>query len=510
MTVLAVSSVSKLFPGVRALDQASFDLQAGSIHALLGENGAGKSTLIKILTGVYTPEAGTLMVDGQTRKFATPRDALLAGISAVHQERNLISYFSAAENIMLESLPNARGMINFKQMHEQAAHWLESLNVGIDPRTPVSKLSVAQMQLVEIAKALAQQAHILLLDEPTASLTPHETTHLFELLRQLRDNGTALVFVSHKLEEVFELCDRVTVLRDGKNACQSQPLAELDRQQLVKLMIGREEQIPERPDTGRHSNDNPDSPALDVRNVDTLSGHRDISFSLKKGEILGLYGLVGSGRSEFAKALIGLDTITRGEIRLDSIPATIKDVRTALAQYRMGYISEDRKSEGLILEHSITSNIAITIWDDLKNSLRLLGNRRETAAAQPHAQRLQVRTPSLQQQVGNLSGGNQQKVSVAKWLAARASVLIIDEPTVGIDINTKNYLHELIWQLASEGTAILLISSDMPEMTLLADRILIMNDFKLTGEVANTRDYESVSQAIMSTIHQQDTTLEQH
>ena len=498
-TVLAVSQVSKSFPGVLALDRVNFQLSSGSIHALLGENGAGKSTLIKIFTGVYAPETGSLSVDAHEQQFTTPRDAFTAGIGAVHQERNLISYFSVGENIMLERLPNKRGLVQYNKVWEHAQVWLDALNVGVDPRTPVSQLSVAQVQLVEIAKALAQETHILLLDEPTASLTPHETERLFELLRKLRDDGTALVFVSHKLEEVFALCDQVTVLRDGRNACESQSLAELDRQQLVKLMIGRDEQIPELPQRKHHSI----TAALELQSVSTAQGHSDINFSLHSGEVLGLYGLVGSGRSELAKALIGVESLTSGKIKVDGQDASISSVNDALGRYHIGYISEDRKQEGLILMHPVVRNIGVTIWDRLKNGLGLIGHRRERYAVQPLVERLEIRTPSLAQAVGNLSGGNQQKVSVAKWLAAQAKILIIDEPTVGIDIKTKTYLHELIWQLAAEGTAVLLISSDMAEMIVLADRILVMNDFRLVGEVDNSRDYDAMSHAIMACIHDQ-------
>lgn len=495
--VLAVNQVSKSFPGVLALDRVNFQLSSGSIHALLGENGAGKSTLIKIFTGVYAPETGTLAVDGSERHFTTPRDAFTAGIGTVYQERNLIPYFSVGENIMLERLPNKRGLVQYAEVWEHAQVWLDALDVRVDPRTPVSQLSVAQIQLVEIAKALAQETHILLLDEPTASLTPHETERLFELLRKLRDDGTALVFVSHKLEEVFELCDQVTVLRDGRNACESQPLNVLDRQQLVKLMIGRDEQIPDLP--GRSFDTA--IPALELQAVSTAQGHADINFKLHAGEVLGLYGLVGSGRSELAKTIIGAESLTAGQLLVAGRAAQIHTVNEALDKYRIGYISEDRKQEGLILIHSVVRNIGVTIWDRLRNRLGLVGNRRERHAVQPLVERLDIRTPSLAQEVGNLSGGNQQKVSVAKWLAAQANILIIDEPTVGIDIKTKTYLHELIWQLAAEGTAVLLISSDMAEMIVLADRILVMNDFCLVGEVHNSRDYDSMSHAIMACIH---------
>jgi len=497
MSLLAVNAVSKSFPGVRALDHVNFSLANGSIHALLGENGAGKSTLIKLLTGVYAPETGTIRVDGNAQHFSTPRDALKTGIGVVHQERNLIPYFSVGENIMLERLPNRHGFVDYDEVWNQATVWIDALDIGVDPRAQVDRLSVAQMQLVEIAKALAQQTHILLLDEPTASLTPHETERLFFLLRKLRDDGTALVFVSHKLEEVFELCDQVTVLRDGKNASESQPLSALNRSELVRLMIGRDEQIADLP--ARSLNQN--TPAIELRGIGTPVGHSNIDFSVHHGEVVGLYGLVGSGRSELAKAIIGADKILSGQMLIDGEVATINSVGDALSRYRVGYISEDRKLEGLILAHSVTRNIAISIWDQLSGFLGWLGNRNEHNAAKPMVERLDIRTPSLRQIVGNLSGGNQQKVSVAKWLAARSRILIIDEPTVGIDIRTKTYLHELIWQLASEGTAVLLISSDMPEMIVLADRILVMSEFQIVGEVENTRDYDVVSNAIMSTIH---------
>jgi len=497
MTLLAVDAVSKFFPGVRALDRVNFSLAKGSIHALLGENGAGKSTLIKLLTGVYAPETGSISVAGKEQRFSTPRDALMTGIGVVHQERNLIPFFSVGENIMLERLPNQHGFVDYHEIWKQAAVWIDALDIGVDPRAQVDQLSVAQMQLVEIAKALAQQTQILLLDEPTASLTPHETTRLFDLLRKLRDDGTALVFVSHKLEEVFELCDQVTVLRDGRNANQSQPLSSLDRSELVRLMIGRDEQIADLPERATDQS----TPAIELHNICTPHGHRDIDLCVRHGEVVGLYGLVGSGRSELAKSIIGADRISSGQIRIDGEIATIDSVGDALNRYRIGYISEDRKQEGLVLAHSVTRNIAISVWDQLSGLLGWLGNRRENEAAIPLVERLDIRTPSLRQIVGNLSGGNQQKVSVAKWLAAQSKILIIDEPTVGIDIRTKTYLHELIWQLASEGTAVLLISSDMPEMIVLADRILVMNDFRLVGEVENTRNYDDVSSAIMHTIH---------
>jgi ribose transport system ATP-binding protein len=498
MSRLAVAHASKAFPGVQALDDVGLALEPGTIHALLGENGAGKSTLIKIITGVHAPDAGTVEIDGASVRFSSPRDAIRAGIAAVHQERNLIPRFSIAENIMLERLPaGGLGLIDYARLHDEAKKQMAPLGLDLDPRTPVRGLSVAHMQLVEIAKALSLNARILLLDEPTASITPHETVTLFKLLRHLRDSGVAILFVSHKLEEVFELCDSITVLRDGRNACASRPLSGLGRADVVKLMIGREERVIEAP--GRRE-ERP--PVLELENVSSEYGHEAIDLVLRPGEILGLYGLVGAGRTELAKSIIGAATITGGTVKVDGQPAVIDSVATALRKYRIGYVSEDRKHEGLILMHSVRRNVAITLWQRLARFFGWVPAGAERSAINPFIERLQVRTPSLDQPTALLSGGNQQKVSVAKWLAADAKILIVDEPTVGIDIQTKGYLHELLHELADQGKAILLISSDMPEMVALADRILVMNEFRITGEVANNRDLGSVSDAIMQRIHE--------
>lgn len=497
---LAVRNVSKAFPGVKALDDVSLTLAEGQIHALLGENGAGKSTLIKVLTGVHRPDSGEVTIDGTARHFNSPHESIAAGIGVVHQERNLIPRFSVGENIMLEQLPTRRGFVDYESVYREASKWLDALNLHIDPRVPVNRLSAAQMQLVEIAKALSMRSRILLMDEPTASITPHETTVLFKLLRDLRDDGVTVVFVSHKLEEVFEICDHVTVLRDGQNACESRPMEGLTRSDVVKLMIGREEQIA---DLGKRTIV-AGTPALELEHVSTSLGHRDIGLKVAPGEILGLYGLVGAGRSELARAIIGAEKITDGIVRIAGKPVTVDTVAQAVHQHRIGYVSEDRKGEGLILAHSIIRNVAMTVWQRIKGAAFWLHSGRERAIVTPLAGRLEIRAPSLSQKVGNLSGGNQQKVSVAKWLAANIEILIIDEPTVGIDVKTKTYLHELIAELAATGKAIILISSDMPEMIALADRIMVMNAFSMVGEIENSRDYDSISQRIMACIHETD------
>jgi ribose transport system ATP-binding protein len=490
-------NVSKAFVGVQALDSVSLAVGRGEIHALLGENGAGKSTLIKILTGVYRPDSGEVLLDGQRVDFRTPREAIAVGVGVVHQERNLITRFSVAENITLEDPPRHFGLFDEAAAVAATRKWLDLLELDIDPRTPVSRLSVAQVQLVEIAKALSLESRFLLLDEPTSSLTPHETTRLFEVLRRLAADGVSILFVSHKLEEVFELCTHVTVLRDGRNACASRPLAGLSRADVVRLMIGRDESAFSAPPLTLDTR----PPALELSAVSTAAGHRDISLAVRHGEILGLYGLVGAGRSELARAIIGAIKVTGGEIRVDGQPVTIRSVTDAVRRFGIGYVSEDRKGDGLILPHDIASNIAGTVWHRIGRFFGFVTDAMEEAVAAPLTRALEVRTPSLRQTVGNLSGGNQQKVSVAKWLAARSRVLIIDEPTVGIDIKSKAYLHDLILRLARDGTAIIVISSDMPELVALSDRIAVMNGFRIADTFENDRSYAVASGRIMEAIH---------
>jgi ribose transport system ATP-binding protein len=491
---LEVSGIRKQFPGVLALNDVSLRLRAGEIHALLGENGAGKSTLIKILTGVYQPDAGEIRLDGEPIKFASPRAALAAGISVVHQERNLIPQFTVAENILLERLPT-RGLqlVDHAAINRLASPWIEMVGLEAPPTRVVAELSVAQMQLVEIAKALSLQARILLLDEPTAAITPHEVGYLFRILDGLRRRNVALVYVSHKLEEVFQLCDRVTVLRDGRNACADVEVASVDQDELVTYMIGRAEviaKLPPKPDPGEA--------VLQVRALTTDQLRSGVNLELRKGEVLGIYGLVGAGRSELAKALVGEIKVTGGEVRVRGRKTRISGFRQALEQHRIGYVSEDRKEEGLILLHSVRANTSITIWRRLRTLGQWIRGSAEKAAIEPSLRQLDVRAQSLSQPVGTLSGGNQQKVSIAKWLAAKVEILIIDEPTVGIDIKTKNALHELIWDLAANGKSILLISSDMPEVIRLSDRMLVMRNHAIVGEIQNSHEYEAMSEAIMA------------
>jgi ribose transport system ATP-binding protein len=498
---LLAAGLVKRFPGVRALDGATLRMDPGSVHALLGENGAGKSTLIKILTGVHRPDAGTLTLAGRQITLHSPLDAVRAGIGVVHQERNLVPEFSVAENTTLHRTPARRGLVDRDRMREDARRSLELIGLDLDVDTPVKELSVAQMQLVEIAKALSGDNRVLLLDEPTSALTLAEADRLLEVVRRLRDQGTSILLVSHKLEEVFAVADTVTVLRDGASVLEAAPLAAHSRDEVVGLMVGRSHQQVTFPPRTR---DEEGPAALELDSVSTASGHRGVSLDVGRGEIVGLYGLVGAGRTELAKAVLGLDRITDGRILVAGQEARIGNVGQALNTHRIGYVPENRKEEGLFLDQPLTMNIAATVWPRIRKVLGYVARRRERSLAEEYTERLGIRTSGTGQLVGQLSGGNQQKVSLAKWLAADTEILIIDEPTVGIDIRTKAAFHQVIWQLAAEGMAILLITSDLPEMVTLADRIVVMRDFKVTGTIDNSHDYAETSQAVIGLVHHVD------
>src|SRR5882757_9044438 len=502
MTLFLADRVDKLFPGVRALDGVTLKLEAGSVHALLGENGAGKSTLIKVITGLYRPDGGRLLLDGREVSFGSPHESASAGIGVVHQERNLIPGFTVGENILLQKLPTSRGLVDRAAIRSEASRWLAELGLDIDPEQPVTELSVAQAQLVEIAKALSVESRVLLLDEPTASITPNESALLFRVVDKLKNDGRSVLFVSHKLEEVFQICDTVTVLRDGSSVLESGALADLTRDQVVDLMVGRVHEalaLPPRtvPDA---------EPLLELSGVSTATGHADVDLTVRPGEIVGLYGLVGAGRSELAKALLGLDRITAGEVRVRGEVVRIRNVRDALRNHKIGYVTENRKEEGVFLEQSVSRNIAVTVWDRLRKALGYVPAKAEAAMVAEYVEQLGIRIASPSQLAGTLSGGNQQKVSLAKWLAAKTEILIIDEPTVGIDVRTKDAFHTLIWDLAANGLAILLITSDLPEMITLADRVVVMRDHRVQGEVANDHDYDTMSQRVIRLIHAEGTT----
>ena len=499
MTVaLEIRNLRKTFPGVTALADANLTLEAGSVHALMGENGAGKSTLIKIVTGVQGADSGSLILGGEEVSFANPLEAMAAGIGVVHQERNVVREFTVGENIALSAMPRRAGTVDWRRVWRESKRCLDMLDLDIDPRTPMRELSAAQIQLVEIARGLYRSAKVLLLDEPTASLSNDEADRLYRVVRQLSAEGTAIVLVSHKLDEVFAHCDAITVLRDGSTVMPSQSIADTSHDEVVARMVGRtlaalevEERVVDRAVT----------PALELVDVSTAAGHRSISLAVHPGEVLGMYGLVGAGRTELARAVLGLDRVTGGEVRIDGAPVRIRSVRDALRRFRIGYVTENRKEEGVFLLQSITRNVAVTVWSEIAKVLGFVPGRRERAIVQTEIDALDIKISSQDQLAGQLSGGNQQKVSLAKWLAARTRVLIIDEPTVGIDVRTKRAFYELIWRLADDGMAILLISSDLAEMVTLADRIVVMDQYIVRGMVENTHDYEPMSAEVMGRIH---------
>ena len=494
---LLIQKVSKEFPGVLALNEVNLTLTGGTVHALLGENGAGKSTLIKIITGVYVADSGSMKVNGQEKSFNNPIESTEAGIAVVHQERNLIPEFSVEENITLHNPPLKFGIIDRAERTRLAKQALQTLGFEIDLNERVKNLSVAQMQLVEIAKALVTNAKIILLDEPTASITGSETKKLFDVVRKLKDQGTAVLFVSHKLEEVYEICDTVTVLRDGVSVLESKSLSEFKQGEIVDLMVGRH--LAERKNVIRKI-DRSKKPVIELKNLSTALGHRNINLSLYPGEVLGMYGLVGAGRSELARSILGLHAVTNGQILLNGAEVKIKNFRDALHKFRIGYVTENRKEEGLFLDFPVRKNISVTILSKILQKLSVINPKKEDDVASKYVDRLGIKVVDNNQLALTLSGGNQQKVSVSKWLAAETKILVIDEPTVGVDVRTKASFHELITQLADEGLSIILISSDLAEMVAVADRILVMRRYELVGDLDNSKDYQNMSRSIMNSI----------
>lgn len=485
--MLELNGISKFFPGVKALDNVSVKFDYGEIHALLGENGAGKSTLIKIICGIYKPDEGQVLLNGKEIKLQSFRDAIANEISIVNQEIQVIPQSSIAENIMLDKLEKytKSGAIRWKKLNEDAKKYLDIVGLAVDPSTKINCLSAAQKQLSQIAKALASNARVLLLDEPTSSLTKHEADNLFQILKKLKTEGVALIFVSHKLEEVLQLCDRITVLRDGKYIG-TKPCEGLLKQDIIRMMLGRETKDIY---LGKLDIDF-NNKVLEVKHLNQGERFKDINLELYKGEILGFYGLVGSGRTELAKILIGEDKADSGELYINEKRANIKSMADSLYKYKMGYVSENRKEEGLILEASIKTNISITIWNKIIHKFfRFIHLKDEEKKTTNMVDAMSIKVTGTEQKVGRLSGGNQQKVSISKWLAAGCDILIIDEPTVGVDIGAKEAIHNLIWKLAKEeGKSIILISSDMPELVTLSRRILVFKEGKINGEIDNIND----------------------
>jgi ribose transport system ATP-binding protein len=493
--MLSIQNVSKTFPGVKALHDVSVEMHPGEIHALLGENGAGKSTLIKIISGLYKPDPGsTIIFDGEKYAPHNTYDAISKGIHTVYQHLSAIAQASVAENIMLDKLRliSRHGVIRWKDVNEKASEFIKLVGLNIDPKKKISELSVAQRQLLEIAKAVASENKILLLDEPTASLTESETKHLFTITEKLKSQGVLIVFVTHILEEVLEISDKITILRDG--ACViTEYRSNLDQNKIINYMIGRNI----RDKKYNKAEIDPAKKILEVRDLTLEKKAYDINFTLYEGEILGFYGLVGSGRSELAKILIGYDKAETGEVFVHGENAKIHSIRQALEKYKLGYVSEDRRKDGLILSASLRTNITITVWKQIAKFFGVVTKTSEDEITDKQVKGLNIKTTGFNQKVNKLSGGNQQKVNFGKWLAAATEILIIDEPTVGVDVGAKEYFEELIINLSAQNKSIILISSDMPEIVRLAHRILVFSGNRIVGEIDNSEsNYEKTSKKI--------------
>jgi L-arabinose transport system ATP-binding protein len=474
---LEIRNVSKAFPNVQALTDVSLDIRPGEILAFMGENGAGKSTLLKIINGDYQPDVGTLTLDSKQLAFASPRDAHKAGIRVIYQEPEIIPGVDVAENIWLGELPKRMGFLDRGRLNEQVR--ISLAEYGFQDLLPVGllgdQLSSAQRQLVEIMRALKSGVRVLALDEPTSSLTDDEVERLFTLVRRLRDEGVAIIYVSHRIKEILQLCDRVAILRDGKLVT-VRPAADLTDDEIVRLMVGRElsDVFKRRPAaSGRE--------VLRAENVYS-NWHSGVSFHINAGEVVGFGGLVGAGRTELAKVVFGELPMNRGSIVLDGKPVTIRRPDDAIAK-GIGFAPEDRKREGLILIRSVLENTSLAILRRLSR-LHFVRSGLERSIVSGYVERLRVRTPSIDQEVGKLSGGNQQKVVLARWLAAKPKVLILDEPTRGIDIGAKAEIYRLIDDLANEGLGIMFISSELTELLGLSDRIYVMQNGRITGELA--------------------------
>ncbi|SFW69092.1 sugar ABC transporter ATP-binding protein [Luteibacter sp. UNCMF366Tsu5.1] len=469
--LIRMRGIHKSFGPVKVLEGVDFELLAGEVHALMGENGAGKSTLMKILTGIYAPDAGTLEVDGQPASIATPADAEKHGIAIIHQELNLIPALSVADNLFLGREIQRFGLLDHRAMTRRAMEWLARVGMErLDPATLVERLSVGQQQMVEIARALGQNARVLIMDEPTAALTEHETNTLFKLIRDLRAQGTGIVYVSHRMEEIFALCDRISVLRDG-HFVGTRPVPGLAFDEVVKMMVGRtlDARFPTRtPNIG------------DVRlKVEHISGGmvRDVSFDLHAGEVLGVAGLLGAGRTELARLLFGLDKPSEGTITLDGKVVTPTSPNDAI-QSGFGFVTEDRKAQGLVLDLSLRENVSLPRVPAHAGLVDRASEKKQTRGL---IEALKIRARDMELNVRALSGGNQQKVVLAKWLALKPRVLILDEPTRGVDVGGKAEIYHIINQLAEQGVAILMISSELPEVLAMSDRILVMHEGRATA-----------------------------
>lgn len=497
--ICSISHICKEFPGVKALDDVNFDVYEGEIHAIVGENGAGKSTLMNILSGVYKPTSGKIIFDGKEVSPNAPIEASALGIAMIHQELSLSHTLSVAENIFQARQPKGKlGLIDKKKLYADSRALLDQVGLKeMDPRTLVRNINVSQQQQVEIAKALSQNARFLIMDEPTSALTPNETKVLFEIMRDLKRRGFTMLYISHKLDEIMDISDRITVLRDGKYI-DTLVTAQTQISDMISLMVGREYSGGY---TRAHYMDDADyakaKPIMEVKNLSVKGKVDNVSFTLYEGEVLGLAGLVGAGRSEVLQAVFGADPRVSGQVFVDGKELVKQNTHEAI-QHGMGLVPEGRKTQGLYLKFSVGDNMTIVWLNNLLKSLGLINKKEEVRHAQDYREKLRVKTPSLEQRIVNLSGGNQQKTIIARWLMNEPKILFLDEPTQGIDVGAKNEIYEIIDQLAASGVSVVMVSSEMQENISLCDRIVVLYEGKITGTIRHAQADDKSVMALMS------------
>ncbi|WP_406676351.1 sugar ABC transporter ATP-binding protein [Moorella sp. ACPs] len=476
--ILEMENITKTFSGVKALNNVKLKVKKGTVHALVGENGAGKSTLMKILMGIYKPDSGIIKFKGKEVSFQSPRDSLNLGISMIHQELCLIPYMTVAENIYLGREPlSSTGWINEKIMFQNTKNLLDILDIPIEPTVKINELSIANRQLIEIAKAISYNAELIIMDEPTSAITDREVNNLFKIIRTLIVKGISIIYISHKLNEIFEIADEITVLRDGQYI-KTDSVKNLNKEMVIEMMVGRElkQLFPKKEAKITDI-------ILEVKNLTHKKKFKNISFKLRKGEILGVAGLMGSGRTELMESIFGLRKLDEGEIYINGKKVEIKSPKDAIKN-KIAFLTEDRKRTGLFLEHSVEDNMIVS---SLKNYLKgkiIVDHKKIKNICKKYIEQLKIKTPNEQQIVKKLSGGNQQKILIAKWLLTEPDIFILDEPTRGIDVGAKAEIHSLMSTLAQEGKAIIMISSELPEILGMSDRIIVMHEGRITGELS--------------------------
>jgi len=472
-TILELKDIAKYFPGIKALDNVDFTIRTGEVHALIGENGAGKSTLVKIMTGVYQPTKGKILIEGKEVQFRTSHDAQAAGVVAIHQEASMFSELTVTENIFMgHHIRRKGGTLDWKAMREHTRDLLERMELNINPDTLIKNLGTAQRHMVEIAKALSVDAQLVIMDEPTSALSLKEVEELYKIIRQLKDQGKAIVFISHKFNEIFDICDYFTVFRDGQYIGEGE-VGQSSIDEIVKMMVGRSlsQMFPKREALIGEA-------VLDIKNLSLPGYFKDVSFTLHKGEILGFFGLVGAGRSEVMRTIFGIDKKSEGSIILNGKEINITSPRMAMHN-GIAYVPEDRQEQGAILEMSLAQNITLPQIDKLSR-FGILDSKSEKNVTEEYGNKMEIKAASWKVNANTLSGGNQQKVVLAKWLATNPRILILDEPTKGIDVATKAAVHEFVSEMAAEGLAVILVSSELPEVLGMADRTVVMHEGRVS------------------------------